>query len=91
MAWYRGGNLPTPGFENIFGTFWNSEVHHYTNGIRRFTTSTNNGLSNTGFSTPMRVEMVSALRIMSTQPPLHPSIYLPALPTKPSCEWDRPF
>lgn len=53
VAWYRGGNLPTPGFENIFGTFWNSEVHHYTNGIRRFTTSTNNGLSNTGFSTPI--------------------------------------
>lgn len=53
LAWYRGGNLATPGFENIFGTFWNSEVHHYTNGIRRFSTSTNNGLSNTGFSTPV--------------------------------------
>ena len=53
LAWYRGGNLGAPGFENIFGTFWNSEVHHYTNGIRRFTTSTNNGLSNTGFSTPV--------------------------------------
>ncbi|MBK8684017.1 MAG: hypothetical protein IPN26_03000 [Bacteroidetes bacterium] len=53
LAWYRGGNLGAPGFENIFGTFWNSEVHHYTNGLRRFTTSTNNGLSNTGFSTPV--------------------------------------
>lgn len=53
LAWYRGGNLGAPGFENIFGTFWNSEVHHYTNGIRRFTTSTNNGLSNNGFSTPV--------------------------------------
>lgn len=35
LAWYRGGNLGAPGFENIFGTFWNSEVHHYTNGIDR--------------------------------------------------------
>lgn len=50
--WARGGNT-LPNSDNIFGTFWNSEVHHYTNGLRRFTTTTNNGLSNTGFSTPV--------------------------------------
>lgn len=49
-AWYRGGNNPNPSLSNIFGTFWNSEVHHYTNGTRKFTTTVNNGLTNNGFN-----------------------------------------
>lgn len=49
-AWYRGGNTNSPTTNNIFGTFWNSEVHHYTNGIWRFSTTTNFGLNNSNFN-----------------------------------------
>jgi hypothetical protein len=50
LAWYRGGNAAAPGLNNIFGTFWNSEVHHYTNGSRKFSTTVNAGLTNFGFA-----------------------------------------
>lgn len=50
-AWYRGGNNTGGSYNNnnIFGTLWNSEVHHYTGGTRKFTTTVNNGLTNVGF------------------------------------------
>jgi hypothetical protein len=52
-AWYRGGNTNTPTTNNVFGTFWNSEVHHYTGGIWRWTSSTNNGLNNSNFNSSL--------------------------------------
>lgn len=35
--WRRGGNTPGggTGFNNIFGTFWNSPIHTYTNSVQR--------------------------------------------------------
>lgn len=50
-AWYRGGNTTGGSYNNnnILGTLWPSEIHFYTGGTRKFTTTVNNGLTNTGF------------------------------------------
>ncbi len=50
-AWYRGGNTTGGSYNNnnILGTLWPSEIHFYTGGTRKFTTTVNNGLTNAGF------------------------------------------
>lgn len=35
INWRRGGNFGGPGAPNKFGTFWNSPIYTYTNGIGR--------------------------------------------------------
>jgi hypothetical protein len=38
-AWYRGGNLPVGlgGINNVFGTFFNSPIHLFSNSLQRMT------------------------------------------------------
>jgi hypothetical protein len=49
-AWYRGGNsfgTTSPPGANIFGTFWNSPVYHFTNGQQRMVVNGNTSVPTT--------------------------------------------
>jgi hypothetical protein len=62
QAWFRGGNLPggAGGFNNIFGTFWNSPIFTYTNGTNRTRLNADNTTANI-FNTTRMFPVILAL------------------------------